>query len=398
MKHSTVIPLIGGVAIASENVFGTPPDKIYSYKAFAANDSHLLNYYQQRDLDIPYIDVEEMPWKEELRRQADVISTVCPCAGLSTLSHSAAPDNPKNDWMIITAEFVLGQLEPKVFWGENAPTFAGQRGEQVRKRLYEIANKYGYTMLIYKTKSLDHGLPQYRARSFYFFFKETDSVPVFEYFHRKYTPIEEFLDSVKGNTQRELTNETVPTDNIYYRYVLDVMYPGMTHIEFLAQLDKSYELIGYIRNQGVTFYDLAKYFRSIDREREAAKCERRAAKIESGGGIMSRSIYVPKNRIGAFVGYLPRNMTHHRENRFLSYRECMSIMGLPEDFELLDPKKNLNHVCQNVPVTTATDMASQIKKYLDGQLPMKHAKVMFQSNERQKDEIWEKEQTALTFA
>ena len=39
----------------------------------------------------------------------------------------------------------------------------------------------------------------------------------------------------------------------------------------------------------------------------------------------------------------------------------MGVMKLPTDFNLIDPKKNLNHICQNVPVTTAEDMAYNIK-------------------------------------
>ena len=30
--------------------------------------------------------------------------------------------------------------------------------------------------------------------------------------------------------------------------------------------------------------------------------------------------------------------------------------------------KNLNHICQNVPVTTATDMATEVLKFCDGRL------------------------------
>ena len=43
-------------------------------------------------------------------------------------------------------------------------------------------------------------------------------------------------------------------------------------------------------------------------------------------------------------------------------------MGLPDDFELQGGKKNINHICQNVPVTTASDMASQVLKFVDGRL------------------------------
>lgn len=391
MKHISIIPLIGGMTLASEKVFGKRPEVLLSYDAFKGNDSHLVNYYEN---EIPYYLLDgEHSFKASTKY--DVVSTTCPCAGLSTLSHHSGADNPKNEWMAITAEYVLGTLQPQVFWGENAPTFAGNTGAKIRNAMFDIARKHGYTMSIYKTKSLLHGIPQYRARSFYFFWKEKNRVPVLEFYNKPMQTIEDLLENVTGNTQRELTNNKVPTDNQYYKFILDVMHPGLSHPEFIAQLDKSYELTGYIRSRGVTFPELADYFRKQGNDKEADKCERRQRKLDSGGGIMTRALYVPHERIGAFVGHLPTNMTHHRENRFLSFRECMSIMGLPENFELLNPKKNLNHVCQNVPVSTATDMAVEIKAYLEGKRPMEYATQLFQSNDKHTTTVWEKQEKTL---
>jgi len=41
-------------------------------------------------------------------------------------------------------------------------------------------------------------------------------------------------------------------------------------------------------------------------------------------------------------------------------------MGLPFDFILQGGRKNLNHICQNVPVTTAMDMAEEVVKFVEG--------------------------------
>ena len=43
-------------------------------------------------------------------------------------------------------------------------------------------------------------------------------------------------------------------------------------------------------------------------------------------------------------------------------------MGLPKDFILQGGVKNLNHICQNVPVTTAMDLADNVLKYVKGYL------------------------------
>jgi hypothetical protein len=65
----------------------------------------------------------------------------------------------------------------------------------------------------------------------------------------------------------------------------------------------------------------------------------------------------------------------------------MTIMGLPQDFEMLNPAKNLNHVCQNVPVGTATDMAMEIKATLEGKRDMLNADMLYQFNNNQTYEI-----------
>jgi hypothetical protein len=54
MKHATIIPLIGGETLAEEAAFGTPPNYLLSYTPFAANDAHLLNYYEQQGKSVPY--------------------------------------------------------------------------------------------------------------------------------------------------------------------------------------------------------------------------------------------------------------------------------------------------------------------------------------------------------
>ena len=131
ITHASIVPLIGGETIGSANAFGAPPIHFMSYEAFAANDSHILNYY---DNQIPYY-VLDKDMAPPLNERADVVSSVCPCAGLSTMSMGYGDDNPNNQWMKETANYILGEYKPKVFWGENAPGFAGKIGKTVREEL-----------------------------------------------------------------------------------------------------------------------------------------------------------------------------------------------------------------------------------------------------------------------
>ena len=72
-------------------------------------------------------------------------------------------------------------------------------------------------------------------------------------------------------------------------------------------------------------------------------------------------------------------------------------MAMPEDFTLLNPKKFINHVCQNVPVTTATDMANEIKAVLEGQRQMIKSDMIYQYNAQQRYDVEENNITLSEF-
>ena len=54
-------------------------------------------------------------------------------------------------------------------------------------------------------------------------------------------------------------------------------------------------------------------------------------------------------------------------------------MGMPHDFEL-DNVKNINHVCQTVPVNTAKDWAGEVVKFCRGELEMSQEDFVKQDN------------------
>jgi site-specific DNA-cytosine methylase len=115
-------------------------------------------------------------------------------------------------------------------------------------------------------------------------------------------------------------------------------------------------------------------------QREADRCLRRHVKLKSGKGVMWRGTVIPVRYIGAFVVHMPYVVAHPTEDRYLNYREAMTIMGLPQDFELLDPEDSTNHICQNVPYYTAKDMATEVKAAIEGKRNMEKASFMLQDN------------------
>jgi hypothetical protein len=59
-------------------------------------------------------------------------------------------------------------------------------------------------------------------------------------------------------------------------------------------------------------------------------------------------------------------IVHPGKERGITIREAMWLMGLPHDFELVGG--SFNHICQNVPVNTATDWTGEIIRYLKGEI------------------------------
>ena len=383
MNYASIVPLIGGETIAMQQVFGIKPEYILSYEAFANNDKHLLDYYGG---DVPYQLVDGDGVVELNAPRVDVINTVCPCAGLSSLSPSSASDNSTNDWMLNTSKLILERVQPKVFWGENAPRLASKMGSPVVEKLRHVAKENGYTFSIYKTKSILHGLSQVRDRTFYFFWKG-NSVPVFPYIKREHEKIEETIRSVKRDPKdpmsQILTNSRVPSENPFYRYVLQEIEGGITHQEFAAKIEKTTNPLDYIEAHKISYLEVGKWMKAHNYEREEAKCKRMYDKLAAGGNIMRKNTEIPKDYIGAFVGHLPTSLTHPDEDRYLTIRECLKIMKMPDDFQLQGGLSNLNHICQNVPVSTARDMAMSIKDHLDGKLDTIVTDYLVQDNKTQ---------------
>ena len=385
--YASIIPLISGETIAMQNAFGKKPKYIMSYKAFGANDSQLLSHYKN---EIPYHVLDEGGTHGG---QVDVVNSVCPCAGLSMLNVNASSDSATNDWMVESAKYVLSEVKPKVFWGENAPGLYGNMGKPVVEKLKKVGEDNGYTMTLYKTKSTLHGLGQVRNRSFYFFWKD-DVVPFMPYFSKEKEPIEECIRNAfvsDDDPMNELVNDKKPSDDPWYQFILEEIHGGISHKEFFAQLEKSTNTLNYIEDKmGLDYYPvLSEWFKHNGYEKEAAKCLRIDAKYKSGGNIMKRGIEFGKGHTSAFVGHFATSLVHPDEDRFISIREALSIMKMPKDFILFGGKKNLNMICQNVPVSTAQDMAQSVKDYLDGKLDIMKTRFIRQNNTSRTHELEE---------
>ena len=367
IKWAAVVPLIGGMAIANEKSTGEKPSFILSYEAFAGNDAHCVNRFP----DAPYIladaETNEVPDHGDLFNDVDFVSAVCPCAGLSMLNSNNGDsakarggDAAQNDWMYKSTRLVLEKVSPKVLWGENAPGLYTKMGDKVVENLRAIGKEYGYSFSMIKTNTYLHGIPQHRQRTFYFFWKDSEA-PILGYYERESPMLEEYLDQV-------------PADATY----MDKPF-GLGNINENGWFK-------YAKNKGVSVQDLveSKYktmFHWVSGEGLMDDCLEWAEKNEEP--YLVKFINHCKKKLADNKGWwdgtplifhdatnaiIAKNAAIVRPGteRGITIREAMHLMGLPHDFELMGG--SFNHICQNVPVTTAADWTTEVVKFIKGEL------------------------------
>ena len=84
-------------------------------------------------------------------------------------------------------------------------------------------------------------------------------------------------------------------------------------------------------------------------------------------------------RTNALVGRTLTHLIHPLEDRGMSIRELLHMMGLPHDFEMSD-RRQLNVIAQNVPTCTSRDMTTQVVAYLNGDLKTAENSFLMQNN------------------
>lgn len=380
VKYAAIVPLIGGMVFGAVKATGRKPEYILSYPAFGGNDSLLTDYWS----DIPYYtldpDDNDFPEREDLPR-VDFVSALCPCAGLSQLNNGKkrGADAPQNDWMYKTAEHVLEKLQPKVFWGENAPGLFGPIGAPVAEKLRLIGEKWGYSMTLLKTTTMLHGVPQNRVRSFYFFWKSEVS-PILNWYKVERPTIESFLEGVNPFLDPEEVKEKtleLQSDPLYIWMkrefgdwraymrstkgsMMDVMISSGRALEYLEWIKEHYP----------------------DHHK---KSEHAYNKRAMGMGFWDSSPFLPTDHTGAFTG-ARMNAIHPTEDRVLTRRELMYFMGLPNDMKI-PHFDHMGKVFQNVPSATSADWTREVVKFIKGELQKSDGAFTRQDNVSQKIEV-----------
>ena len=373
VRWGSIVPLVGGFSIGNMMATGKKPEVLYTYDGFQDNESHLRAYWP----DVPYINLDH---EDTVFDNLDFVSTTCPCAGLSMLNYSRdgkksrGSDAAQNEWMYKSAKFALGTLKPRVFFGENAPGLYGEIGKGVVEKLFEIAQSYGYSMSLMKTSTLKHGIPQERSRTFYFFW-DSEYAPVLNYYNRERKTLSEYLKEIPKEASLQSSFNKWKIENLpTVRFLEEVK--GMDWEEIMS---KESTLNWYIVRSGLLDECIEFADKIAPGTIDSRVLHHIKNKIEQGKGFWDGSTKLGKDYFNAVIS---KNMVcgvHPQEKRFLTVREYMHLMGLPHDFELLDPGK-LNHIAQNVPTSTARDWTLEVVKYIKGELSSSGEKLHRQSN------------------
>ncbi len=390
LKWGTIVPLIGGMSVANKNVTGNDPAFFLSYDAFAANDSHAINYFK----DTPYFAINDeentLPAEQlALFQDVDFVSAVCPCAGLSMLNantnktsdKSRGSDATQNEWMYKSAKLVLEQVKPKVFWGENAPGLYTNLGLGVVEKLKDIGYRAGYSLSIIKTNTFLHGIPQHRQRTFYFFWQNSEA-PILNYYKREAPHLSEYLDMVPADA----TLMDVPfglgdlTNNSWLEFLKTKDYDIQKALKA-----KEITVLQIILKQG-WLDDAIQWSEANDKKDVFKFASHVKKKTADNMGYWDATPLVFNEATNAIIAK-NAGIVHPSGQRGITVREAMHLMGLPHDFNLVS--KHWNHICQNVPVKTASDWTTEVTRFIKGEISNFGGEFVKQNNVYQKIEVSE---------
>jgi len=367
LKWAPLIPLIGGFPLGAAAAFNSKPTAIISYSDFTKNDSHYVNYINEiHNLNVPYIHLDKDP---DYSNEIDVIVGTPPCAALSQLNtgKTAAVKGAgcqKNEWMYRVFEEGIDRFNAKAVIVENAPALYTNKGQAVAQRLYEIAKARGYSLTLYKTSTMYHGIPQNRQRCFAIAWK-SKTAPIMNWYDRSRLNFHDYLKNVNANAKHHdiIINNEIGNEH-YYQFI---KYKTNRDPRELLKESKIITTLQYVIKH-FSLDEALDWFETIDHTRGAKYAAHAIKKYDQGLGVWDGSTHVFNEVMNAVIGRNMADTIHPEYDRSLTVREALYMMGFPDDFELLGGRSCINHIAQNVPVCTARDMCTEIELFIRGQL------------------------------
>jgi len=305
--------------------------------------------------------------------------------------------------MYQTTKFILQSIKPKVAVFENAPGAYSKMGEGVIKILKQIATDNGYSITLEKTDTFLHGIPQHRHRTFIFFWKAATASYV-EYEKIEPVQLAEYLDQVPDTASAHdmYIQSKHSIKDFTYEYLMDEhLQPGETSItEILERLDpdKSTLTGSRVIQTKIGFEPLIAWLnKKIEQHPEESHptehnrytkalrlTNHRQYKVSLGKGYWDNSIAMHHGGTctNAIISKNLNRLVHPTEDRAFTIRELLHMMGIPHDYDLIDPRKNWPHIAQSVPVATSKYIGTQCKKYIEGSLTIDPSSPFIKQNNK----------------
>lgn len=363
LTFSSIVPLIGGMTLGAMDALSRDPEWIASYKAFAYNDSQLL---QNINPDIPYIvmDDPESNIGRVLANPVDIVTALTPCSALSMANCSAnrGMGTASVNWTFLAAEFILSTMKPRAMIGENAPNLFTKAGTEVRNEINKIALKHGYTMQMIKTCTSLHGVPQKRSRSFFILWQGSDAYELDSISVKPHPTTLEWI--------RDVPLSGIPIRNFKegeydaMMWLMDIL--GLTFDE-LYKGKNTYSSMQQLHSNPSLMPEFEKMFGQY--EKPAKWIHYVKASWNRGSGFFDNSIRVMTNLSRALMWKNAFNMVHPDGNRFLDQAELLKLMGFDPTFKITHTNKpfdGFNTIFQNVPRTTAAYWVGEVAEALKG--------------------------------
>lgn len=340
MKHAHIIPLAGGQVIGTEMALKTKPEYLASWEVFAGNDQWCRKYYP----NVPFHIIDSPDFKFSKLPKVDLLTCTPPCSGLSNATTGTRGcQAPQNEHMINVAEFGM-QAGTKVILIENAPMLYSIGGYEFFVRFVPLARKYGYTMQLFKTSTILHGLPQNRVRSFVILWKGKKQ-PILNYIEEPYVPLTKWKNEGKNFVYPGKGSDDELVGLLYNIFG--------SRAELYKHIDRPRTAFGLAMELGLLHYNFKepRYKKLFDRAKHKA--------------VLDVTPVFVKDFTNALMWKVTTYMLSPRLDRFISIRELMSMMGLPEDYEEV-PRRGMNIIFQNVPTCTTKTIVEEIQQVLDG--------------------------------
>lgn len=399
IKWISIQPLTGGMYLGFRKIFGNDAECIISYKGLntyteikrkehstdlrgkCGNEYNLSKYLSDKGWVVPrfefadanslmdnlYNEDGEIILENTLggkynaatmfNDDIDVVCAVPICSGLSTLTTA---DNEtrecRNNNMFNILDFVVKFIKPKVYIFENAPQLLSSRGEDVRLTIQQIAIDNNYSVTYFKTDSKFHYNCQRRVRSFVMLVRNDFNLgtPLFDnYEHVTLTP-KEMFESISENAQYNCSFPKPLFENVISMNWAVAKFPDtwreLFKRDFITELRKR-DLVNDFIEYCEQVND-AMSIKMINYVNKILNC------LDENKGWWIKTPKSYDDLMPAVQSKTLFSTIHPYEDRLLSEREHMKLMGLPDDFNM---QGNFNTCCrqisQNVPVNTAAWMA-----------------------------------------